>query len=151
MGVEQSHPLVLLAEARDLAGERRVIGIEVKTAPLGDFSCVRRVDRAIERLAIKGRGRDEFRGRLTRIERSSAWIAIGVDDRARQPRAHNSRAERLDKVVERVEPPIRVLAREPWIDEARLEAEELCPRVGYADDERRVAALDDEPVGYFGD
>src|ERR1700677_1643790 len=150
MGVEQSHPFVSLPEACDLAGERRVIGIEVKTPAVCDVGRVRRLARAIERLAVEGRGRAEFRRRLTRIERSAAWIAIDVDDRARQLGSHQCRAERLDEIVERVEPPVRILAREPRIDEGRLEADELCPRLGNADDERRIAALDDEPVGTLG-
>src|ERR1700677_1536165 len=171
MGVEERDVLMLLAQARDLAGERRVIGIEVKTPAVCDVGRVRRLAQAIERLAgagpggarvrrrlaqaierlaVEGRGRAEFRRRLTRIERSAAWIAIDVDDRARQLGSHQCRAERLDEIVERVEPPIRVLAREPRIDEGRLEAEELCPRMGNADDERRIAALDDEPVGTLG-
>ena len=124
-----------------------MIGIEVKAAALGDFKRVRRQPRAIERLAVEGCGRDEFRRRLTGIERSAARIAIDVDDRARKPRAQQRRAERRDEIVELVEPPIRVLAREPRIDESGLEPEEVCARVGNADDERRLAALDDEPVG----
>ena len=147
MGVEQRDALMLLAQASDLAGERRMVGIEVKTPPLGDFGRVRRAARPIERLAVEGRGWDEFRRRLTGIERGAARIAIDVDDRAREPRAHQCRAERRDKVVELVEPPIGVLAREPRIDESRLECHEIRPRVRNADDERRIAALDDEPVG----
>src|ERR1700733_11560174 len=143
MGVEQSHALMLLAETRDLAGERCVIGIEVKAPTLGDVDRVRRLARAIERLAVKGRCRAGVRRRLTRIERSAAWIAIDVDDRAREPRPHQCRAERRDKIVKRIKPPIGVLAREPRTGESRLEAEELCAGMGNADDERRIAALED--------
>ena len=50
------------------------------------------------------------------------------------------------EIIELVEPPVRILAREPRIDEGRLEVEEVYSRVGNADDERRLAALDDEPV-----
>jgi hypothetical protein len=80
---------------------------------------------------------------LTRIERGPARIAIDVDDRPRKLRTHQCRAEERDEIVERVEPPIRVLAREPRIGEGRLEAEELCASMGNADDERRIATLDD--------
>src|ERR1700677_333057 len=120
MGVEERDVLMLLAQARDLAGERRVIGIQVKTPAVCDVGRVRRLARAIERLAVKGRCRAEFRRRLTRIERGAAWIAIDVDDRAREPRPYQCRAERRDEIVERVEPPIGVLAREPRTDESRL-------------------------------
>ena len=40
MGVEQRDALMLLAQARDLSAERRMVGIEVKTSPLGNFGCV---------------------------------------------------------------------------------------------------------------
>ena len=124
-----------------------MIGIEVKAAALGDFKRVWRQPRAIKRRAVEGCGRDEFRCRLTGIERSAARIAIDVDDRARKPRAQQRRAERRDKIIELVEAPIRVLARDPGIDESGLEPEEVCARVRNADDERRLAALDDDPVG----
>ena len=87
------------------------------------------------------------RRRLTGIERSAAWIAIDVDDRAREPCSHQCRAEGRDKIVELIEPPIGVLAREPGTDESRLECHEIRARMGNADDERRIAALDDEPIG----
>src|SRR5580704_17972091 len=138
---------MLLAQASDFGGERRVIGIEVKAPPLGDFSRARGSAGPIKRLAVERGRRDEFCRRLTGIKRCAARIAVDVDDRARKPRAHQCRAKGGDEIVERVEPPIRVLAREPRTDEGWLEAEELCSCVGSADDERRIAALDDEPVG----
>ncbi len=124
-----------------------MVRIEVKAPPLGDLGRVRRSARPIERLAIEGRRWDKFCRRLAGIERSAARIAVDVDDRARKPRPHQCRAERRDEIVELVEPPIRVLAREPRIDEGRLERQQVRSRMGNADDERRVAALDDEPVG----
>ena len=141
---------MLLAQASDFGGERRVIGIEVKAPPLGDFSRVRGSAGPIKQLAVERGRRDEFCRRLAGIKRGAARIAIDVDDRAREPRPHHSRAEWRDKIVKRVQPPIRVFAREPWINEGRFESEELCPRVGNADDERRIAALDDEPIGTLG-
>src|SRR5580692_11496913 len=127
-----------------------MVGVEIKAPAFGDFSRVRGVARAIQWLALEGRGRDELRRRLTGIERYAAWVATDVDDRARELCPHQRRAERRDKVVELIEPPIRVLAREPRINESRFEPEELCSRVRNADDERRIAALDDKPVGMCG-
>ena len=42
MGVEQRDALMLPAQASDLAGERRMIGIEVKTPTVGNVGRVRR-------------------------------------------------------------------------------------------------------------
>ena len=61
-------------------------------------------------------------------------------------RAHDRRAERPDEIVELVEPPVGVLAREPRADEARLVVPELDAGVRNADDQRRLAASDIEPV-----
>ncbi len=124
-----------------------MIGIEIEAPAPVDFARVRRLALAVERLAVEGRGRDKFRRRLAGIERGAARIAIDVDDRARKFRAHERRPERAGEIVEFVEPPVRVLAGEPRTDESRLEVEEVCPGVRNADDERRVPALDDEPVG----
>ena len=150
MSVEQRDAFMLLAQASNLSGERRMVGVEVKTPPVGNVGRVWLEAWPIERFAVEGRGRDEFRRRLTGIERSAARIAIDVDDRAGEPRAHQGRAERCDKIVKLVEPPIGVLAREPRIDESRFESQEVRSRMGNADDERRIAALDDEPVGTLG-
>ena len=139
-----------LTEPGDLGRERRMIGIEIKTPPLGDFSRVRRLVRPVERLAVEGRSRHEFGRRLAGIERCAAWIAIDVDDRARKSRAHERSPERRDEIVKLVEPPVRVLAREPRIGEGRLKAEKIYARVRNADDERRLAALDDEPGRMLG-
>src|SRR5262249_13095743 len=68
-------------------------------------------------------------------------------DGPRKPRAHHSRAQRLDKIVERLDAPVRVLARKPRINESRFELGEVYAGVGNADDERRRAALHDQPVG----
>src|ERR1700722_2007661 len=147
MGVEERDALMLLPQASNLTGERRVVGVEVKTSPLCNVGRVRLEAWPIERFAIEGRGWDEFRRRLTGIERSSARIAIDVDDGAREPRPQHSRAEWPDKVVELVEPPIRIFAREPRIDEIRFEPKQICPRMRNTDDERRAAGLDHDPVG----
>ena len=65
-------------------------------------------------------------------------------------RAHERSPKRRDEIVKLVEPPVRVLAREPGIGEGRLKAEEICSRMRNADDERRLAALDDEPGRMLG-
>ena len=54
MGVEQRDMLERLAQARDLAAQRCVIRIEVELPPPPDFLGVRRLPRAIERLAVEG-------------------------------------------------------------------------------------------------
>ena len=56
MGVEQSDASMLLAQASDLAGEHRMVRVEVKTPPACDFCRVWRSARAIQRFAVKGRG-----------------------------------------------------------------------------------------------
>ena len=65
-------------------------------------------------------------------------------------RAHERSPERRDEIVKLVEPPVRVLAREPGIGEGRLKGEKINSRVRNADDERRLAALDDEPGRMLG-
>ena len=150
MGVEQRDAPMLLAQPPDLFAKRRVVRIEVETSSVCNVGCVWGQACAIERLAVERGRRDEFCRGLTGIERGAARIAIDVDDRARKPRAHHSRAERRDKIVKPIKPPIGVFAGEPRTYESRVESEEIRPRVGNADDERRVAALDDEPIGAFG-
>ena len=150
MGVEQTHAPMRPAEPRDLGRERRMIGVEVEAPSRGDFSRVRRLVRPVERLAVEGGGWAELGRRLARIERRAARIAIDVDDRARESRAHERSPDRRDEIVKVVKPPIRVLAREPGIDEGWLKPQKVNARVGNADDERRLAALDDKPVGILG-
>jgi hypothetical protein len=67
VGVEQRDALMLLAQASDFGGERRVIGIEVKAPPLGDFSRVRGSAGPIKQLAVERGRRDEFCRRLAGI------------------------------------------------------------------------------------
>ena len=74
MGVEQRDALMLLAQASDFGGERRVVGSEIKTPSLGDFSRVLRSALPIKRLAVERGRRDQFRCRLAGIKRGAARI-----------------------------------------------------------------------------
>ena len=121
MRVEQRHAREVLAQAHDLGMERVVIGLEGEPQAVGGARFVGRLARTVERLAVEGSGRTEFGRRLAGIERGAAGIAIDVDDRARERRANERRIQRLDEIVEFVQPPVGVLAREPRIDELRLE------------------------------
>ena len=65
-------------------------------------------------------------------------------------RANERRVERADEIVELVETPVGVLAREPRVDETLFVCAEIYAGMGNADDQRRCAAPDHEPVGMLG-
>ena len=147
MGVEQHDAREALTKPRDLVRERLVIGIEGEQHPLGDLCVVGRIAMPIERLAVESRGWAELGRRLAGIERGAGGITIDIDDRARDRRANDRRVERVDEVVELVEPPVGVLLREPRVDETLFVCAEIYARVGNADNQRRCAAPDHKPAG----
>ena len=135
-------------QPRDLGGERGVIGLEIEPPPLGDLCVVGRFALAIERLAVEGRRRAELGRRLAGIERRAGRIAVDVDERARQRRADDRRAERARRNRRAAgSTSRRRLPRQPGATKRGLAAVELGSGVGNADDQRRVAALDRQPVG----
>ena len=56
MAVVEHDARMLAAQARDLGGERGVVGLEIGAAALGDLGFVRRLAGAPERLAVEGGG-----------------------------------------------------------------------------------------------
>src|SRR5579863_7680227 len=150
MRVEESHPSEPSPQPVDLAAKRRMIWVEIKPPPVADLIRSGRLSRPVKRLAVECRRRTEFCRLKARIEGGAARVAIDVDDRTRKQRPHDSCAERSDKIVKLLEQPIRVLPREPRIDEIRLERGEVRAGMRNADDQRRRAALDDQPVGALG-
>ena len=146
MRVVERDALVLAAEAGDLAPQRLVIGRIIERAALGDVSRTGRPALEIKRLAVEGGRRAELRRGLTRIERGAVGTAVHVDDRARNLRSHNRRADRAGEIVKLRDVPVGVAPCEPRADEARLEFGKIRPGVRDADDKRRVAPLDAEPI-----
>src|SRR5208337_2166371 len=145
MRVEQGDAGESRPEPRDLPMERVVIRVKVGPSAPVDLDRVRNGAR-IERLAVEGRRRAEPGRRLTRIERGGARVAIDVDDRARQTRPHERRAEGSHEIIELVEPPVGILGCPPRTDEALLVLPQFEPAMRNADDQRRFALPDLEPV-----
>src|SRR5271155_1547481 len=98
------------AQTRDLALEGGMVGLEKEKPAFLDFAIRWRATGKVERLAVKSRGRTEFGGRRAGIERGARWIAIDVDDGARNRRADDRRVEAADKIIEVFDAPVGVLA-----------------------------------------
>ena len=147
MGVVQGHARMALAQPADLVSQRLVVGRVVARAALGDLGLAGRLAKAVQRLAVEGCRRTEFGRRLPGIERDPVGIAVDVDDRARDRRLNDGRAELFREIVQRAQAPVRVASRDPGADESGLAVAKIRSGVRDADDQRRVAALDKEPVG----
>src|SRR6185312_2143997 len=103
--------------------------------------------RDVERLAVESRERTELRRYATGIKRCAGGIAVGIDHRAREARAHRRRIELARHRIEPVDPPVRVLEREPARAEATLDLGwNFRPRLRKAHEKRCATAADLEPV-----
>src|SRR3984957_13121340 len=105
---------MLLAKPRNLARQSMVIRVKVYAPPACYLLGIRCVTGPVEKLAVARRGGVELRRGLPRLKGNTGGVAIGVDDRARKRGADDSRPEVVREAIKLVDPPVRILAREPW-------------------------------------
>ncbi len=149
MAVVDDDARMLLQQPLGFPAQRCVIRIEVECrgARRSRLQSVRS-RRAIERLAVERRRGAELRGRLARIERLTARIAIDVDDRARDVRAYDRRVElrsrsRTAPARTSPHPCARATARSRRPSSPRRSD----ARVRHAEQQRRGAAPNVQPLG----
>ncbi len=148
VGFVQHDRPVLSPQPADFGGEGLVIGGKPSPPAFGDLVLGRLLAAPVERLAVEGGGRAKLSGRLAGIEGGAAGVAIDVDYGARHRRAHQGRSHFAGEVIEPVDPPVGILARQPRRDQALFDLRrDLGSRVRETDDQRGRAALDGEPGG----
>ena len=105
---------MLCLQALDLGSKCGVIRIEEADLAFGDAFSARLGARLINGLAVEGGGGAELRRRLPGIERNAGRIPVDVDHGARDRGADHGCAETGGEIVEALDPPIGILAGEPW-------------------------------------
>jgi hypothetical protein len=113
MAVIQHDVCMLGAQPGNGFGERSVIGIKKRAAPHGDLRAIRSKPLSIKRLPIECGRRAQLCRCLPGIQRNAGRIAIAIDDRARDGGADDCRTHCVRKVIQQIDPPIRVFAGQP--------------------------------------
>jgi hypothetical protein len=146
MAVIQHDFVVFASQPGDRRGNCRMVGIEKRGAAHCQLRTLGLKAGPVQRLAVKGRCGTQLGGRLSGIQRHAGRVPVTVNDRARDAGPDDGRTHRMCEVVEQVDPPVRILACEPWRNEAVLNiARNVHPGVGHREDERRIAARNGEP------
>ena len=142
------HGAELRTQARDLRSQRIVVGQEIRIAAARDFGVVRLAPGVVQRLVVEGGQRAQAGGVLARIQRHAAGIAVEVDHRTRDRRAHCGRAHATHEVVQFMHPPVGIAARQPRrVVVADQVVRQLAAGMREADDQWCIALVHRQPVG----
>src|SRR5262249_34116577 len=103
MTVIQHNVGIVRPQALYRSSNSGMVGIKERAATHSDLGCIGQQASSVQRLAVERRGRTRLRCGLSRVERSARWIAIAIDDRARDGGANDRCAEGRCKVVEAID------------------------------------------------
>jgi hypothetical protein len=142
VAVVQRNPRMVRTKACDLAGQCGVIGTAILSHATRTFTRVGYHAHAPQRRVIEGGGGHQHARGLLWVEQWVGWVAVDIDDGARNACVDHGGTHFAHEAVEPVDPPIGILARQPGRRTARLDGwGNIRASVCDADNERRVAAL----------